>query len=142
MITGDVTEFRSSRWKHLLFCVLTILLGLWSFNAGKKFPPMYVIGGLLGFLSLVIAWEVAVRRAVLKLDRQVFECHLALDKKIYAWSEVDEFEASRHGVYFRVNGATDQFLPNFFEATAEEILEALILYRSRYGGPRTASREK
>jgi hypothetical protein len=140
MTAGDeVTEFRSSRGKHLVFCAFTVLFGLYCFKDGSKFPPMYVFGGVSGFLSLVFAWEVVARRAVLKLDRQGFECHLALDKRVYTWTEADEFEAGSYGVYFRMNGSTDRFLPNFFEATAEEIQDALTLYRSRYGGTRSTS---
>jgi len=137
----DVSIFRASRKKYLCLCVFQVLVGTLCFLNGRSFPPMYVIAAFVGVLALVCGWEAVAKKTSLTLNNCGFEYLSIYGRVQFAWNETSAFVANGYAVRFERIGAGPRMIPNLFDASMDEVSEALVRYRRKYGGETAATGE-
>ena len=136
----DVIEFRGSRKKYLTLSLCIAATGALCLTQ-RDFPPMIVIAGFAGVLALVCAWAAINPGIVLVLDTNGFEITHLGEKKRYTWAETSEFTADGYAVYFAQKGTAGQMMLMLHDASAEEVLGALLLHKGKYGAEPAVSGE-
>lgn len=153
--TGDTLKFVASPWKALLIMIYSVglvSLGVWLKESRWTFLGWLTIAffGLGVPLSLLMLLPNAT---YLLLDEEGFEMRSVFRKNKYRWTDVAGFYigsisgAKMIAILFhpefkpqrlaRSLAATlagmEGAIPNHYNATLEEILEALNTWRQRYG---------